>query len=218
MPHVGVRVRAVRCASHSCGRVTLDASAGTVLLRDGQFMILDGSVFASRLPYPGRVGQAFPVGVPKQMLEDYHEAWSIADLSPKASATLARRCLQAMIHDFCNIRERTLFDEIAELKKRADAGELPKEVEAETVDAMHALREVGNYGAHMKERGGEILDVEAGDPEALLGLIEMLFADWYVPSAKRKERLERIVAMADAKKSAPEPELKADGESLGVET
>src|SRR5690554_2161534 len=72
---------------------------------------------------------------------------------------------------------------------------------------MHALREIGNYGAHMKERGGEILDVEAGDPEALLGLIEMLFADWYVPSAKRKERLERIVAMADAKKSAPEPEL-----------
>jgi hypothetical protein len=108
-----------------------------------------------------------------------------------------------MIHDFCAIRERTLYDEIAELKRRADAGDLPKGVEAETVDAMHALREVGNYGAHMKERGGEILSVEPGEAEALLGLIEMLFADWYVAKANREERLAKIIAIAESKKAPP---------------
>ncbi len=43
---------------------------------------------------------------------------------------------------------------------------------------MRALKDVGNIGAHMTEVGGTIVDVEPGEAEALLGLIEMLFADW----------------------------------------
>jgi len=204
-PHLAVQIFAIRCASFQCRKVTLTVKVGSAEYNSG-WSLLAGSAFADRIPYPGLVGKPFPVGVPGNMLEDYREAWSIVDLSPKASATLARRCLQAMIHDFCNIRARSLYDEISELKKQADAGQLPKGVEAETVDAMHALREVGNYGAHMKERGGEILEVATGEAEALLGLIEMLFDDWYVAKAMREERLARIVAIADGKKNPPSVE------------
>jgi hypothetical protein len=51
----------------------------------------------------------------------------------------------------------------------------------------------------MTEVDGVIVDVEPGEAEKLLGLIEMLFADWYVARAKRKERLADIVAMAKGK-------------------
>ena len=44
-----------------------------------------------------------PEFIPEAIRQDYREACRIRDLSPKASATLARRCLQGMIRDFCAI-------------------------------------------------------------------------------------------------------------------
>ena len=42
----------------------------------------------------------YPDYVPLQIRQDYEEAYAILNLSPKASATLSRRCLQGMIRDF----------------------------------------------------------------------------------------------------------------------
>ena len=54
-----------------------------------------------------------PEYIPYALREDYDEACSICDLSPKAAATLVQRCLQGMIRDFCKINDkRTLNDEI----------------------------------------------------------------------------------------------------------
>ena len=111
-----------------------------------------------------------------------------------------------MIRDFCGIRERTLYDEIETLQKRLAEDTLPRGVEAETIEAMRSLKDVGNIGAHMTEVDGVIVDVEAGEAEALLGLIEMLFADWYVARDKRQRRLAEIVAVAEAKKHPPQPD------------
>lgn len=41
-----------------------------------------------------------PEYIPEQIRQDYEEACLIAELSPKASATLSRRCIQSMIRDF----------------------------------------------------------------------------------------------------------------------
>ncbi len=132
------------------------------------------------------------------MLADYNEAWLIVDLSPKSSATLARRCLQAMIRDFCKIRERTLYQEIEKLEQKLQVDELPKGVEPETIAAMRVLKDKGNIGAHMTEVNGVIVDVEPQEAEQLLGLIEMLFTDWYVARHKRQQSLAAIEAMAKA--------------------
>ena len=46
---------------------------------------------------PQSSAKLFPSYIPQPLLDDYEEACAIRDLSPKASATLARRCLQGLI-------------------------------------------------------------------------------------------------------------------------
>jgi hypothetical protein len=197
-PVLRVRGSAIRCANPECGKLTLRYSAGGHQVDHEA----DGDPLVNCQLYPAPVGKPFPEDVPAFLLEDYREAWAISHLSPKASATLARRCLQSMIRDFCGIRERTLFAEINKLDGLLGADALPRGVEVETVAAMRALKDVGNIGAHMTEVEGTIVDVEPGEAEALLGLIEMLFADWYVARAKRQKRLAEIEAIA-ADKAPP---------------
>jgi len=142
-----------------------------------------------------------PEYIPPPLREDYYEACSIRDKSPKAAATLARRCLQGMIRDFCGISRPRLIEEIKELRKRVDDGSAPKGVEAETVDAIDAIREVGNVGAHMERDISVIVDVDPGEAQALIELMEMLFEEWYVARHIRDGRLARLKTIA-AEKSA----------------
>ncbi len=197
-PILGTRTVAIRCANSACQKVTVTVHLFTTVYNN-RYEMVPGSTFYTAQIYPGRVGKAFPSSVPTAMLNDYYEAWSIIDLSPKSSATLARRCLQAMIRDFCGIRKNNLFKEIACLEQQLTEDTLPKGVEPETVAAMKALKDVGNIGAHMTDIDGVIADVDQGEAEALLGLIEMLFSDWYVARAKRRERLAAIEAIAATK-------------------
>lgn len=187
---------AVRCANQECNRISVAISLESGKNISGTLMPVKDSDFLTTRLYPPRSGKPFPVGVPEEMLEDYNEAWSIIDLSPKSSATLARRCLQAMIRNFCGIRERTLYHEIEALEKRLKEDTLPKGVEPETVAAMKVLKDMGNIGAHMTEIDGVIVDVDQDEAARLLGLIEMLFSDWYVARHKRQQQLAAIEAMA----------------------
>ena len=73
-----------------------------------------------------------------------------------------------MIRDFCKIAKKQLFDEIDELKALSDAGNAPKGVASETIDAMHHVRSIGNIGAHMEKDINVIVDVDAGEAQALI--------------------------------------------------
>ena len=188
----------IRCANTHCNRLTVNASLLLSSSNNGYPRKIEGTEFFSARLYPQSSGKPFPVGVPPAMLEDYNEAWAIIDLSPKSSATLARRCLQAMIRDFCNIKKRSLFHEIEELERQLSADELPKGVEPETIKAMKVLKDKGNIGAHMTEIDGKIVEVDSGEARHLLNLIEMLFTDWYVARHKRQERLKAIESLGDS--------------------
>jgi len=102
-----------------------------------------------------------------------------------------------MIRDFCDIRERTLFKEIETLEARLGEDDLSRGVEPETIEAMRAVKNVDNIGAHMTLVDGVIVDVDPAEAETLLGLIEMLLSDWYVAQAKRKKRLIAIQELVD---------------------
>ena len=54
---------------------------------------------------PSSTAKTLPDYIPQQIRNDYQEACSIRNLSPKASATLSRRCLQGMIRDFWEIKK-----------------------------------------------------------------------------------------------------------------
>lgn len=121
--------------------------------------------------------------IPEVILNDYEEACLIRDLSPKASATLARRCLQGMIRDFWKVKEKNLFEEIKAIKER---------IEPEVWEAIDSIRSLGNIGAHMEKDINIIVDVEPDEAQLLISLLEMLFDEWYIAANERKERLQKI--------------------------
>ena len=141
---------------------------------------------------PKSGARPFPDYIPAPLLEDYEEACLIRDLSPKASATLSRRCLQGMIRNFYGVQERTLFDEINAIKDRVDPA---------IWQAIDAVRSIGNIGDHMEKDINLVIDVDPDEAQALIRLIEVLFQEWYVARQQRADHLASIVAIADAKKS-----------------
>ena len=139
---------------------------------------------------PPRTGFVVPEYIPEPIATDYYEAWSILDLSPKSSATLARRCLQGIIRDFWGIQERTLNAEITKLR-----GHIP-EAQWEVIDS---LRRIGNIGAHMEMDINTIVDIDSGEAEKLLHLIEYLFKDWYVQRRERELLYQQIIEIDNDK-------------------
>jgi hypothetical protein len=109
-----------------------------------------------------------------------------------------------MIRDFCGISKSRLIDEIKELEKRLQGGNAPKGVEPETLEAIDAVRNIGNIGAHMERDIDLIVDVDPGEAQALIELIEMLFQDWYVARQKREQRLASVKLIAAEKRAAVE--------------
>jgi len=143
---------------------------------------------------PGPKAREFPDYIPKAILDDYAEAYLIVHTSPKASATLSRRCLQGMLRDFWAVKPTRLYDEINQIKDRVDP---------QTWDAIEAVRKVGNIGAHMEADISIIVDVEPHEAEVLVELIETLLGDWYVDREERRRRLIKVKEIGEAKSTAP---------------
>ena len=139
---------------------------------------------------PSSQAQSFPAYIPKVILDDYSEACLICDLSPKASATLSRRCMQGIIRDFWRVKPGRLVDEIAQIKDKVDSL---------TWDAIEAVRKVGNIGAHMEADINLIVDVEPNEAKLLIGLNEMLLKEWYIARESKKTRLSSLVQLAGKK-------------------
>jgi hypothetical protein len=196
---VGIWWRGIRCVNPECNDVALVVSLDELSHEGGWSTKRELERWELR---PRSRAKPQPEYIPAPLVQDYIEACLIRHDSPKASATLSRRCLQGMIRDFCGIAEPTLAAEIRELKQRVDSGNAPKGVEAETIDAIDAVRSIGNIGAHMEKDINVIVDVDAGEAEALTDLIELLFEEWYVARRARQDKLAKITAIADAKKAA----------------
>lgn len=190
------------CANKACKQSTVHLIVGELDYdAKGRLKLkADGKTFFNRRILPDGAARVFPDYIPAALLEDYREACIIKGASPKAAATLVRRCLQGMIRDFCGIRENTLFQEISELTKRLDEEAAPKGVSIETVEAIDHVRSIGNIGAHMENDINLIVPVEPEEADLLIGLVEMLFEEWYVARHRRQERLEKIRGAADSKR------------------
>jgi len=134
--------------------------------------------------------KVFPEYIPTAIITDYKEACLIRDLSPKSSATLARRCLQGMIRDFWGIKKNRLIEEIKAIENKVDPT---------TWAAIDAVRKIGNIGAHMGKDINLIIDVEPSEAKLLIGLIETLINDWYIVRQKRQESMAEIIAAAKIK-------------------
>jgi hypothetical protein len=95
--------------------------------------------------------------------------------------------------------ECSLLDEIKELRKRMDEGDAPRGVTHESVDAIDHVRSIGNIGAHMEKDVNLIVEIDPGEAQALIELIEMLFEEWYVGRKAREDRLAQIAKIGEQK-------------------
>lgn len=141
---------------------------------------------------PASEAKSFPDYIPNAILKDYEEACLIRDLSPKASATLSRRCLQGMIRDFWDVKKPRLIDEIESIKDR---------VAPLTWAAIDAVRQIGNIAAHMEKDINDIIDVDPKEAGILISLVETLIKDWYILRHDREQQLRGIVQLSDQKKT-----------------
>jgi hypothetical protein len=146
---------------------------------------------------PFGAAKPFPDYIPEGLRNDYAEACSIAQLSPKAAATLCRRCLQGMIRDFWQVdtKSNRLWDEMKAIKDKVDP---------DTWGAIVALKDLGNIGAHMEMDVDTIVDVEPREAGLLIELIESLFEDWYIQREQRRKRNADLMAAAAGKKPSVE--------------
>lgn len=168
------------CPNDQCRDFTISAN----LLKDTE-TILNWQL------KPNSSAKQYPDYIPQAILDDYNEACLIRDLSPKASATLSRRCLQGMIRDFWGESKNTLNEEIKAIKDKIDPI---------IWQAIDAVRKIGNIGAHMEKDIDLIIDVEPNEAQMLIGLIEILLKEWYVARYERKKQLEDLIGL-DAIKS-----------------
>ena len=151
----------------NCGEFTILASGKGEAVKDVSLAIR---------PYSS--AKQYPDVIPQSIREDYEEACNILQLSPKASATLSRRCLQGMIRDFWGITKNTLFEEVTALQDK---------IPADLWVAINGLRQLGNIGAHMEKNTDLIVDIDPGEADKLIQLIELLLKEWYINREERNK-------------------------------
>ena len=163
-----------------CGEITImadveyDPSIGTVYLR------------------PQSLAKKFPNYIPQAIRDDYEEAHAIVSLSPKASATLSRRCIQGMIRDFWNIDESNLSRSISQLE-----GKIP----APQWRVIDGVRRIGNIGAQMEKDVNHIVDIEPEEAKKLLKLIEHLLEQWYINRHEQEQLYADIIGIDEVKQA-----------------
>jgi hypothetical protein len=155
--------------------------------------------------YPPADTPEVHVSVPSHLQGDFKEGWAIRELSPRASALLARRCAQGAVRDFCGIAKDTLAQELRELERRHDAdalGDLAPYVARELLEAIRAVRRVGDLGAQMAKGVDTIVPATREEAGALLLLVQMLFAEWYQARSDREAHLANVLEVATGKHAA----------------
>ena len=181
----------VICPGQSCGEMVLQLHERYVSNRG-----LEAGKFVARL-FPHHLNRkAATDGVTPGLLADYREACAVLEISPKASAALTRRCLQHMLEEKGKVKPGTLDSEIQQV---LDSKALPSHL-AESIDAV---RNIGNFAAHpiKSASSGEIVDVEPGEAEWNLDVVEALFDFFFVqPKLLADKRAALNLKLSDAGK------------------
>jgi hypothetical protein len=159
-----------------------------VAVRDFSTLTLVRPKTSSRAPVPPEV--------PSDFSADYSEACLVLADSAKASAALSRRCLQHVLREKAGVKKSDLADEIQQV---IDSGKLPTHLS----ESLDAIRNIGNFAAHpIKSKiSGELVDVEPGEAEWNLDVLELLFDFYFVqPETIRRKRAALNLKLGDAGK------------------
>jgi hypothetical protein len=115
--------------------------------------------------------------------QDFEEAATLLALSPKASAALARRCLQKILRTRGGAKPGRLFDEITEV---TGSGALPHSL-SKLLERLKAQWE-REEGQTKNQYSVTISDVEAGEASFTLDVVDVLMKFYWVLPEKRRSR------------------------------
>lgn len=164
-----------------------DCGESSIRLTGVGFQVVDSNTWFR----PNSMAKQFPDYIPEGIRNDYQEACAIVNTSPKASATLSRRCLQGMIRDYWGVSGKpNLYQEIESIKDK---------VQPTQWKVIHAVRNLGNIGAHMQRDINVIIDIDPGEAEKLIQLIELLMNDWYIRRHEQEQLFDDIAAIDESK-------------------
>jgi len=135
--------------------------------------------------YPNnKLNISLPPEVPKKYRNYFKEACSVLNDSPAASAALSRRILQLLLVEKAGVKDngnlKSMIDEVV------NSGLLPSYL-AEDIDKV---KDIGNYAVHPNKstNPNEIIDVEPGEAEWSLDILEGLFDFYFVQPIKAQKR------------------------------
>ena len=145
-----------------------------------------------------------PPEVPEEMANDYREANEVLTISPKASAALSRRCLQDILKRAGYASSNLASQVGAVINEESAAKSLPPDIR----DSLDAIRNFGNFSAHPINDTTtlQIIDVEAGEAEWCLQILQELFQHYFVRPARAAERR---AALNQKLAAAGKPPMKA---------
>lgn len=183
-------LKLVVAACPACGKIVVTAQAGK----------LDGRAFRDagqeQVIWPF-IGIRPPASgyVPADIGADYNESALVLSISPKASAALSRRCLQAVLRH-AGYNQHDLAKQIT-----AVLPSLPDAIAAN----VDAVRNVGNFAAHplKSQASGEIIEVEAEEAEWNLDVLDALFDYYYIQPAIAQQRRDALNAKLAAAGKPP---------------
>ncbi len=124
--------------------------------------------------------------VPETQRNDFLEAAYVLQISPKASAALSRRILQAILREQ-GYADRDLAKQVDAVLMETDSNKLVPLYIRNNIDA---IRNFGNFSAHQLKDNitSEIVDVEPEEADWCLKIVLDLFEHYYVrPTADAKK-------------------------------
>ena len=186
---LGLRIQVIICPNKDCKEYVISGTLHKANWKGGSHEIIYTPLLNWSMK-PSSLAKQFHTYIPDAIIADYEEACLIRNQSPKASATLSRRCLQGIIRDFWGVSKGRLIDEINAIQDRIDPI---------TWQAIDSVRSIGNIGAHMEKDINLIIDVEPQEAQLLIGLLEILIRDWYISKHERQKHLENIIGLAEQK-------------------
>lgn len=183
----------------SCYKVIVIRSEGSGW-RDGAGEIHMTEVTSEEVIYPLEEEFSVAEEVPDAYKNDLIEAHSALEFSAKASAALSRRLLQKTLREALGIKKRDLSLEIDEFVESSNAPSY-------LTGAVDAIRQVGNFAAHPLKytNSGEIVDVEPGEAEWLIEVLDSLFDFVFVQPVRLQQRRE---SLNEKLREMGKPELK----------
>lgn len=189
-------------ACPSCKELLLYLKMNTsaqIMAQYRQNQIPEPSQFAM-LVYPKKNRKVLSNDIPAEYQKDFNEALGVLETSSRASAALSRYCLQKLLIEKAGVKKRELFDQIQEV---LDSKQLPTHLASD----IDAIRAIGNFGAHpiKSTTSGSIVEVEAGEAEWNLNVLEGLFDFYFIAPAESQRKK---IALNQKLQDAGKPQIK----------